>query len=302
MLYQPSSSFLTSGQFVANPIRKIGSYTVLGNLGRGAHSSILHVRRNEDSREYALKIVNIDGPEEFKFLDQATHEFRVAALLDHPTLIRIYALECRKNWLFKVKKVEMLIELVNGKTLDETPPLTMPKLIPVCSRIASGLVHMHRRGVYHGDLKPNNILLGKRGEVKVIDYGLATLRGEPRNRVQGTPEYMAPETARSKVVDESSDIYNFGATMYRLATLKLPPSMITVGPGELVPMSEKTARMSIVAPRSINRTIPAAFDKLILDCLAYKPENRPERVSDVLEILRELAKEQGELLDDSSAQ
>jgi len=288
------------GQFVANPIRNIGRYTVLGALGRGAHSSILHVRRAEDSREYALKIVSIDGPEEIKFLEQATHEFRVAGMLDHPALIRIYALETRKNWLFRVKKVEMLIELVHGKTLDETVPLAMPKLIPVFSRIASGLVHMHRRGVYHGDLKPNNILLGKRGEVKIIDYGLATIKGEPRNRVQGTPEYMAPETARAKVVNELSDIYNFGATMYRLATLKLPPSAISVGPGELVPMTEKIAKMSIVAPRSINKTVPAALDKLILDCLAFRPENRPERVGDVLDILRELAQEQGEVLDDSS--
>ena len=54
---------------------------------------------------------------------------------------------------------------------------------------------MHRRGVFHADLKPNNILLGKRGEVKVIDYGLAWIKGEPKDRVQGTPEYMAPETA-----------------------------------------------------------------------------------------------------------
>lgn len=285
---------------MSNPIRKIGSYTVLGHLGRGAHSSIFHIRRTEDSREYALKIVPIDGPEDSKFLDQATHEFRVAGLLDHPTLIRIRALEIRKNWLFRVKKVEMLIELVLGKTLDETPPLPMPKLIPVFSRIASGLAHMHRRGVYHGDLKPSNILLGKRGEVKIVDYGLATLKGEPRHRVQGTPEYMAPETARSKIVDERSDIYNFGATMYRLGTFELPPSMIVLGAGELVPTSEKTAKATIVAPGSINKSIPAALNRLILDCLAYKPKNRPERIADVLDILRGLAGQHGEILDDSS--
>ena len=72
-------------------IDSIGKYSVVGPLGSGAHSTILHIRRQADSREYALKIVNIDSKEELKFLDQARHEFRVAQMLGHPNLIKIFS-------------------------------------------------------------------------------------------------------------------------------------------------------------------------------------------------------------------
>src|SRR4051812_37762479 len=125
---------------------RIGRFQVLGTLGAGAHSSILHIRRSGDSRNYALKVVQIDGPEDQKFLDQAEHEFRVAQMLDHPNLIKVYTLETVKDWLFRVRKVHMLIEYVNGKTLDTCPRLTMPRLAQIFKCVADGMVHMHRRG------------------------------------------------------------------------------------------------------------------------------------------------------------
>jgi eukaryotic-like serine/threonine-protein kinase len=286
-----------AGNFVASTISSIGSFQILGTLGQGAHSTILHIRRAADSREYALKVVKISGGEEMKFVDQAKHEFRVAGMLGHPNLIRIYCLEVTKKWFFLVSGARMLIELVPGKTLDETPPLPMKKLVPVLEKIASGLIHMHRRGVYHGDMKPNNVLYGRRGEVKIIDYGLATIKGEAKDRVQGTPEYIAPETARAKVVNEQTDIFNFGATMYRLATLKLPPSAMPSGG---VAITEKTWRAMLVVPSEINRSVPGSLSKLILKCLEYRPESRPERMSEVRERLQEIADELGEPIVDRS--
>ncbi len=97
---------------------QIGKFTVVGTLGSGAHSKILHVRRAADGKKYALKVVPIDGPDDQKFLEQAQHEFRVAQMLDHPNLIKVYALETVKDWLFRVRKAHLLIEYVNGKTLD----------------------------------------------------------------------------------------------------------------------------------------------------------------------------------------
>ena len=141
-------------------------------------------------------MVAADGADEQKFLDQAKHEFEVAQKLDHPNLIKIYCLELKRDWLFRVKKAEVLIEYVNGKTLDATP-IAHDQLVVVFAQVAAGLGHMHRRGVFHADLKPNNILYGKRGEVKIIDYGLAWIKASPKAN-PGHPEYMAPETARSK--------------------------------------------------------------------------------------------------------
>ena len=109
-------------------VMKIGKFQVIGNLGMGANSSILHIRRSSDSRQYALKVVPISGNEDLKFLTQARHEFRVSRMLDHRNLIKIFALEGQRDWLFRVRKVLLLIEYVNGQTLDTIKQLPVPKL------------------------------------------------------------------------------------------------------------------------------------------------------------------------------
>lgn len=273
-------------------INRVGKYQIISTLGKGAHSTILHIRRQEDSREYALKVVSIADKEEMKFLEQARYEFRVAQLLGHANLIKIYCIESKRDWLFRVRKVQLLIEYVNGKTLDLVPPMPMNKLIPVFCLVAAGMVHMHRRGVYHGDLKPNNIMHGKRGEVKIIDYGLAWIKGESKDRIQGTPEYMAPETVRARLVNERTEIYNFGATLYRMATLKLPPSIMASA--ESARMNERTWKSLYVPPSQVNATVPESLETLIGACLQFNPEKRPERMMDVYEQLRAIAEELGE--------
>jgi serine/threonine protein kinase len=271
-------------------ISAIGKYQVLGTLGKGAHSTILHVRRTADSREYALKVVPIEEADDRKFLEQARHEYRVAQMLGHPNLIKVYCLELKKDWLFRTRQADELIEYVSGKTLDATP-IPQDQLVPVFAQVAAGLAHMHRRGVFHADLKPNNILYGKRGEVKIIDYGLAWIKGEPKDRVQGTPEYMAPETAKSRVINERTDIYNFGATMYRLTTMRLPPSMMA--DAEALKIAGKALASKLTPVQELNKAVPQALADLIHRCLAYKPEKRPERVGEVLEELKQIAADAG---------
>jgi serine/threonine protein kinase len=266
----------------------IGKFQVVGPLGKGAHSSILHVRRAADSKHYALKVVPIDGPEDQKFLSQAEHEFKVARMLDHPNLIKIYALEEQKDWLFRVKKANMLIEYVNGKTLDQLPRITLPRLVQIFERIAAGLVHMHRRQVCHADLKPNNVMLSRTGDVKVIDFGLAWIKGQGKDRVQGTPEYMAPETAKNKMVNERTDIYNFGALMYRLVTWRLPPATVSVEDGG-VPVDAKMWERLFKPVTEFAPDAPKELCELIHRCLSYKAPLRPERASEVQGTLDHLA-------------
>jgi serine/threonine protein kinase len=267
----------------------IGKFQVLAELGKGAHSTIYHIRRLSDGKAFALKVVPIEDKEDAKFHDQAQLEFRVGQMLDHVNLIKIYALETQRDWLFRVKKVHLLIEYVNGKTIDQTPKLKLPWLVQAFAKIAAGLMHMHRRGVCHADLKPNNILLSKAGEIKIIDYGLAWVKGERKERVQGTPEYMAPEQSKHTVVNEKTDIYNFGATMYRLTTLKLPPSTMPEAgsPG----MSSKIFRNMLKPVRELAPSTPKELAEIIQRCVEYDPKNRPERVSDVLDVLNALVEE-----------
>jgi serine/threonine protein kinase len=267
--------------------KSIGKFQVTGKLGTGAHSTILHIRRSADSKQYALKVVPISTAEEHKFLEQAEHEFRVAQMFDHRNLIKIYALETVRDWLFRVRKLHLLIEYVNGKTLDTFPQLPITKLLKIFVAIAEGLVHMHRRGVCHADLKPNNIVLSRTGELKIIDYGLAWIKGEPKGRVQGTPEYMAPEQAKQGVVNERTDIYNFGATMYRLVTWRLPPSVVPE-PGAMV-IDSKTRAQLLRPVKECNPLTPPELCELIHQCLEQNALKRPERVSEIHGVLDTLA-------------
>jgi serine/threonine protein kinase len=268
-------------------IGRIGNFHILGKLGEGAHSTILHIRRAKDSTQYALKVVPLATKDDLKFLEQARHEFRVAQLLDHPSLIKIYALETPRDWLLRIRKVHLLIEYVNGKTLDTIQGLTLPRLVQVFLRVAEGLVHMHRRGVFHADLKPNNIMVSRTGDVKVIDYGLAWIKGEPKARVQGTPEYMAPEQAQRGVVNESTDLYNFGATMYRMVTWKLPPSVLASADGMTV--NAKAFQKMLKPVQELNPKAPVELCNLIHHCLRYTARERPERVSEIQGQLDRLA-------------
>lgn len=268
---------------------KIGAFQVLGTLGKGAHSTILHIRRSLDGRQYALKVVPIAGDADLKYLEQAEHEFAVAQKLDHPNLIKVLALDKVKKWGFlSVREVRLLIEYVKGRTLDTFPRIPMPKLVQVFVQVAAGLVHMHRRSVCHADLKPGNIMLSRAGDVKILDYGLAWIRGENKGRVQGTPEYMAPEQAKHRLVNERTDIFNFGATMYRMVTWRHVP--VVAGEGSLA-FSRKAWQAQLKPVRECNPEAPPALADLIHRCIAYNPQERPERASEVQGALDHLADE-----------
>ena len=275
-------------------ISAIGNVSVLATLGAGAHSSILHVRRQADGRDYALKVVTVDGPDEKKYLRQAEHEFRVGQMLDHPNLVKVHCFETERTWLGRVKKAKLLLEFVPGETLDKSKLLKPAKLLRVLANVADGLVHMHKKGVFHADLKPNNIVLGRGTSVKVIDYGLAWVKGEPKDRVQGTREYMAPETCQHKLVNERTDIFNLGATMYRLATFQLPPGVF---PELGVDVTEKDYTSRFVPVRERNPGCPPGFAALIEKCLRFNAHKRPERMSVVQGELDRLADEELAKLD-----
>ena len=279
-------------------IERIGKYTILGQLGAGAHSTILHISRAEDGRQYALKVVPINDPDDKKFQEQAEHEFRISQMLDHANLVKIHLLENKTDWLFRVKKVLLLIEYVsNGQTLDHIKSLSLEKLVPLFTQVASGLVHMHRRGVLHADMKPNNIVVNPRtNQAKVIDYGLAWIKGEPKGRVQGTPEYMAPETVTNGIVSEKTDIFNFGAMMYRMVTWQLPPSLVPQ-PGTVRIDAKVYARL-LKPVSECNASAPKPLCELIHQCLEYKADQRPERMSEIQGTLDKIADDLGPPDDD----
>ena len=192
-------------------------YKIVKPLGSGAGSTIFLIQDTSVKAQYALKVVKKQSTEDDIYINQAQHEFEVTQRLNHPNILKIYDCRIKKRW-FRIESVELLMEYVNGQTLDELSLKDIGQISLIFSQIAGALEHMHRRGVYHGDVKPSNVMVSSEGQVKLIDFGTAWIKGEPKHRVQGTPQYMAPEQVNERTVDDRTDLYNFGATLYRVVT------------------------------------------------------------------------------------
>src|SRR5262245_32917887 len=182
--------------------KALDRFEVLGELGQGAASRILHIRDCESYQHFAMKVVIRRSADEQKFLDQAKHEYEVAQKLDHPSILKVYDIRVIRKW-FREREVRTLLEYVNGETLEQMGKTPMPLLVLVFIEVAQAVASMHRAGVYHADLKPNNIMISRSGQVKVIDFGLAWFRGDRKGRVQGTMGYLAPEQMRDRIVTAS---------------------------------------------------------------------------------------------------
>jgi serine/threonine protein kinase len=249
------------------------TYRVVSALGTGAGSSILLITDKEaGGKRYALKVVKRQDADDDIYIAQARHEFEVSQKLGHPSIVKIYDLRVKKSW-FRVTGVELLMEYVNGHTLDEIEAPGIGQLVLIFIQVAGALAHMHRRGVYHGDLKPSNIMVTEDGLVKLIDFGTAWIKGEDKNRVQGTPQYMAPEQATDRVVDERTDMYNLGATMYRMFTGRHAQQGIPI-------VGDPTGR-KLVSPIQIQPSLPGTLNETILACLEMNPDRRPAGVFEI---------------------
>ncbi len=261
-------------------------YRVVGPLGNGAGSTILQIAdKGRGGKRFALKVVKRLDSDDDIYITQALTEYKAAQKLNHPNIARIYDCRTKRTIFRKVTGVELLIEMVDGKTLDEVDPPTVGQLVLIFAQVADALVHMHRRGVYHADLKPANIMVSPEGKVKLIDFGTAWLKGEEKGRIQGTPQYIAPEQVTEKVVDERTEMYNFGATMYRMLTGRYA--------NPKGPRIDNAAQVVIVPPKQINPKIPSALDAMVLACLQLNPKRRPQSMHAVRQRLSEVAQSLG---------
>jgi serine/threonine protein kinase len=248
------------------------TYRVVSPLGTGAGSTILLITdKTAGGKRYALKVVKRQDADDDIYIAQAMHEFEVSQRLNHESIVRIYDVRVKRSW-FRVTGVELLMEYVEGHTLDEIEAPGIGQLVLIFNQVAAALAHMHRRGVYHGDLKPSNIMVSEDGRVKLIDFGTAWIKGEEKNRVQGTPQYMAPEQAAERVVDERTDIYNLGATMYRMFTGRHAQQDIPT-PGD--------PTRKLVRPIQILPSIPGTLNETIMACLELNPDRRPAGVFEI---------------------
>jgi eukaryotic-like serine/threonine-protein kinase len=260
---------------------EIVGYEVLATLGVGARSTIYAVK-DGNSEVFALKRVIKSSPSDQRFLDQAILEHEVAQKFDHPTLRKSIKLIRERNFI-RTSEVLVLMEMVDGNTLEKHQPETLAELCYVCQEVAHGLGVMHKTGYVHADIKPNNIMITGDDRVKIIDYGQSCTIGTVKERIQGTPDYIAPEQVQRRSIIPQTDVFNLGATMYWMLTQKHVPTLIPKGKAGISLRTEDTCK----PPIELNPDVPPALSSLVMDCIHTEAPQRPETmalVSDRLEI------------------
>ncbi|MEX0746326.1 MAG: serine/threonine-protein kinase [Phycisphaeraceae bacterium] len=258
---------------------EIAGYQVLSTLGHGARSTIYAVRSKRGDK-YALKRVVKQSPADQRFLDQAILEHEIAKQFDHPALRRSYKL-IRQRQFIRVSEVLVLMELVQGVTLEQQSTDDLAGLLEICQQAGHGLAAMHAARYVHADIKPNNIMINDDGQAKIIDFGQSCPVGTIKERIQGTPDYIAPEQVRRERIMPHTDVFNFGATLYWLLTRKHVPTLIPKGQAGISIRTEGACP----PPIEVDDRVPPALSSLVMDCIETEPADRPTSMGAVLDRL-----------------
>lgn len=266
--------------------KKLLHYDVLEQLGEGAHSTIYAVQDPTTRQVFALKHVVRINQKDLRFVEQMETEFAISKQFVHPNLRRTYDLKISKSLLLKVNEAFLLMELVRGKALDQQLPGSMIEILDVFIQSAGGLKAMHQAGYAHCDIKPNNILRDAEGRVKIIDFGQSCKIGTIKERIQGTPDYIAPEQVHRLPISLQTDIFNLGATLYWALTDNKIPTLYTINKkGE----NSFLVDDRITTPQELNPRVPQGLSNLIMEMVSTVPKKRPTDMDTVITRL-ELAK------------
>jgi serine/threonine-protein kinase len=257
---------------------QIAGLNVIDVLGHGASSTIYAVCDPDDQHLYALKRVTIRAKADERFAQQARNEAEVAGAVDHPAVRGVFRIIQRRK-LIKVNELLVLMELVDGETLERRcGNLDIADQVSLFAQAAEGVQAIHDAGYVHCDLKPNNLMVTDSDGVKIIDLGQACPRDTVKQRIQGTPDYIAPEQVLRLSLTPRTDVFNLGATMYWCLTGKHIPTLIPKGGKEQIGLRQDR---DLKPPAELNDAVPPALDALVLQCLNTEPNDRPASMKEV---------------------
>jgi len=264
---RPSSrSAREEGRFA--PGRVIaGRYRIIALLGRGGMGEVFRADDLSLGQTVALKFLPEAMTDE-DTLERFRSEVRIARSISHRNVCRVYDIGEAGNQVF------LSMEYVDGEDLTSLlrriGRLPSDKALEIARKICAGLAAAHEKGVLHRDLKPSNIMLDGRGEVLIMDFGLAGLAHEIEDVRSGTPAYMAPEQLAGKEVTARSDLYSLGLVLYELFTGRAAFDGTTLE--EIVRVRRASTPNR---PSTLVRDLDPAVERVILRCLEAEPENRP---------------------------
>src|SRR5487761_1998232 len=234
----------------------VGDYQILAVLGRGGMGAVYKVRNTLTDREEAMKVVLPGNESSTEEADRFLREIRIQAKLQHPHIAAI------RTAFRSSESVLLIMELIDGSGLDTKlhgGPLPLGETFRIIDDILGALSHAHAKGIVHRDIKPSNIIVTPRGAPKLTDFGIAI----------GSLAYMSPEQVMSKPLDERSDLYSLGITVYEMLTGRRP--FQNESEYQIMNAHLKEAPAS---PGSLVRSIPLAISVVVLKSLAKAPADR----------------------------
>ncbi len=285
-----SLTSLRSGQSILH-------YRVIDRVGRGGMGEIYKAEDLKLRRQVAIKILPPLVTHDETARRRLFREARSASALSHPNIITIHSIEETGGLDF------IVMEYVEGQSLHtaiEHGPIALPRLLEWGAQLADALATAHARGLVHRDVKPGNVLITQRDQVKLLDFGLARMaQALPDDAVgdlatvsaaltadgvvSGTWAYMSPEQTRGESLDARSDVFSLGVTLYQAATGRLP----FPGPTMLLLMHQ-IAAVDPPSPSRIKPDVPQAFDRIIERTLSKDKERRCS-ASELVDALRGLS-------------
>ena len=278
------------------PGTKLGPYEIRSPLGAGGMGEVYRAHDARLNRDVAIKILPVEFAADSERLHRFEQEARATATFNHPNIVVVYDVGARADGLYVVT------ELLEGETLRHRlagGALATRKATEYASQIAFGLAAAHEKGIFHRDLKPDNIFITRDGRVKILDFGLAKLAPPvtPDDRtlategvkteaglVLGTLGYMSPEQVRGGTVDHRSDLFSFGAILYEMLTGQRAFRGNTSADTISSILKEDPPELS-----AIGREISSALDRIVRHCLEKNPEERFQSARDLAFDLQNLS-------------
>lgn len=264
------------------------TFRVVESLGTGGMAHVYKVVHVRARHMYALKILKAEFADDAEFLRRFEREAQACLALHHENIVRAYGMGQFEGLPY------IVMEYVEGETLKDrvvrAGALPPHKAIAVGCQLLDALEAAHKHGIVHRDIKPQNIILTKRGKVKLTDFGIAReLNGESTrtyagNNVIGSAHYMPPEQARGEPVETAGDIYSLGVTLYETLTGRVPFTGDTA-----VAIALQHLQAKPLPPQELDAEIAPALSDVILRALAKNPENRYASCTDMrLDLVRSM--------------